>query len=87
MKLQGKSLIDMGKIVNVIGEPHNLFRDKRVNIVGKHCSRELQYFLQPFPYKDYCISPSTVFSYYVYKFSLKILWGLPITFTSFPRTN
>ena len=42
MKLQGKSLIDMGKIVNVIGEPHNLFRDKLVNIVGKHCSRELQ---------------------------------------------
>ena len=42
MKLQGKSLIVMGKIVNVIGEPHNLFRDKLVNIVGKHCSRELQ---------------------------------------------
>ena len=27
MKLQGKSLIDMGKIVNVIGEPHKLFRE------------------------------------------------------------
>ena len=27
MKLQGKSLIVMGKIVNVIGEPHNLFRE------------------------------------------------------------
>ena len=27
MKLQGKSLIVMGKIVNVIGEPHKLFRE------------------------------------------------------------
>ena len=27
IKLQGKSLIVMGKIVNVIGEPHNLFRE------------------------------------------------------------
>ena len=27
MKLQGKSLIVTGKIVNVIGEPHNLFRE------------------------------------------------------------
>ena len=27
MKLQGKSLIDMGKIVDVIGEPYNLFRE------------------------------------------------------------
>ena len=26
-KLQGKSLTVMGKIVNVIGEPHNLFRE------------------------------------------------------------
>ena len=24
---EGKSLIVMGKIVNVIGEPHNLFRE------------------------------------------------------------
>ena len=41
MKLQVKSLIVIGKIVNVIGEPHNLFRDKLVNIVGKHCSRDV----------------------------------------------
>ena len=27
IKLQGKSLIVMGKIANVIGEPHNLFRE------------------------------------------------------------
>ena len=27
IKLQGKSLTVMGKIVNVIGEPHNLFRE------------------------------------------------------------
>ena len=30
--------------------------------------------------------PTTVFPYYVYKFSLKRLWGSPITFTILPIT-
>ena len=30
--------------------------------------------------------PTTVFPYNVYKFSLKRLWGSPITFTIFPIT-
>ena len=26
-----------GKFVNVIGKPHNLFRETLVNVIGKHC--------------------------------------------------
>ena len=26
-----------GKYVNVIGKPHNLFRETLVNVIGKHC--------------------------------------------------
>ena len=75
-----------GKYVNVIGKPHNLFRETLVNIIGKHCrwgntitfiGKGLQELLK---------FPTTVFPYNVYKFSLKRLWGSPITFTILPIT-
>ena len=34
-----------------------------------------------------CLIPTIVFPYYVYKFSLKRLLGLPITFTNFTHNN
>ena len=75
-----------GKYVNVIGKPHNLFRETLVNVIGKHCrwgntitfiGKGLQELLK---------FPTTVFPYNVYKFSLKRLWGSPITFTILPIT-
>ena len=72
-----------GKFVNVIGKPHNLFRETLVNVIGKQCrwgntitfiGKGLQELLK---------FPTTVFPYNVYKFSLKRLWGSPITFTIF----
>ena len=75
-----------GKYVNVIGKPHNLFRETLVNVIGKQCrwgntitfiGKGLQELLK---------FPTTVFPYNVYKFSLKRLWGSPITFTILPIT-
>ena len=75
-----------GKFVNVIGKPHNLFRETLVNVIGKQCrwgntitfiGKGLQELLK---------FPTTVFPYNVYKFSLKRLWGSPITFTILPIT-
>ena len=75
-----------GKFVNVIGKPHNLFRETLVNVIGKHCrwgntitfiGKGLQELLK---------FPTTVFPYNVYKFSLKRLWSSPITFTILPIT-
>ena len=73
-----------GKLVNFIGKPHNLFRETLVNVIGKQCrwgntitfiGKGLQELLK---------FPTTVFPYNVYKFSLKRLWGSPITFTILP---
>ena len=75
-----------GKFVNVIGKPHNLFRETLVNVIGKQCrwgntitfiGKGLQELLK---------FPTTVFPYNVYKFSLKRLRGLPMTFTILPVT-
>ena len=83
----GKNLqLLWGKTVNVIGKPHNLFRETLVNVIGKQCrwgntitfiGKGLQELLK---------FPTTVFPYNVYKFSLKRLWGSPITFTILPIT-
>ena len=75
-----------GKFVNVIGKPHNLFRETLVNVIRKHCRWGNTIIFIGKGLQELLKFPTTVFPYNVYKFSLKRLWGSPITFTILPIT-
>merc|ERR1712086_885744 len=54
--------------------------------MGKHYSREITIIFIGKNLQGLMMFPTIVFPYYVYKFSLKRLWGSPITFTILPIT-
>ena len=64
-----------GKFVNVIGKPHNLFRETLVNVIGKHCRWGNTIIFIGKGLQELLKFPTTVFPYNVYKFVPKKVMG------------